>query len=66
MPTTGQVVMGTRERAEVLSQEEIELLGVLWGSDHEVDAEEAARLTGMPQGLAALGLELLEFRGLTR
>ncbi|MBA3653476.1 MAG: hypothetical protein H0W70_04710 [Actinobacteria bacterium] len=56
----------TRHRREVLSQEEVALLHVLRSSGgRAIDATEAAQRTGMSRGLAALGLELLESRGLT-
>ncbi|HZN12650.1 MAG TPA: hypothetical protein VFB78_00145 [Acidimicrobiales bacterium] len=63
MATTGQV-LGTRNRVEVLSQEEIALLTVVRSSGRRIDAEEAAQRTGLPKGLAALGLELLVVREL--
>lgn len=53
--------MGTR-RAERLSEEEITLLGVMRRQPLGVD--HAAERTGMPRGLAALAMELLELRGL--
>jgi hypothetical protein len=56
--------VGTRERAAVLSQEEIALLGIVRSTRRPVGAAEAACRTGMPKGLAALGLALLEDRGL--
>jgi hypothetical protein len=63
MATTGQV-LGTRVQAGVLSQEEIALLGVVRSSRGHIDVDEAARRTGLPRGLAALGLELLVVREL--
>ncbi len=63
MATTGQA-LGTMNRVERLSQEEIALLTVVRASRGRIDAAEAARRTGMPKGLAALGIELLAFRGL--
>jgi hypothetical protein len=47
--------------AEVLSHEEQAILAASRPGER-LDAEEAARRTGMPKGLAALALDLLEFR----
>jgi hypothetical protein len=48
----------------VLSQEELTLLAAFPAAGRgPVDPDEAARRTGLPRGLAALGLELLSMRG---
>ena len=54
-----------RRRREVLSVEELTLLAAFPGDErHGVTPEEAATRTGLPRGLAALALELLDTRQL--
>jgi hypothetical protein len=59
-----RAALGTRTRTEVLSEEEIALLGAIRARGRRLTVDDAASHTGMPRGLAALGLALLEDREL--
>ncbi len=68
--TTVRPAACARTAREVLSEEELTLLAAFPAVGRQaidiasIDIAEAAQRTGLPRGLAALGLELLAHRGL--